>query len=109
MTKSRNGLSFGSKILLMVLACSIGLALAATSITLKECVGSYHSSIEMYKKSLFSDFDTQAQSEVETAVSMLRAIYDRSQKDGTSLQDAEKQGADLLRGLKFGKNRLSLG
>ncbi|GFE61845.1 methyl-accepting chemotaxis protein [Geobacter sp. AOG2] len=104
MTTSNNGLSFGSKILLLVLACSIGLALSTTGIALKEYVGSYRNSIEMYKKSLFSDFDTQAKSEVEMAVSMLQAIYDRSQKDGTSPEEARKQGADLLRSLKYGKD-----
>jgi methyl-accepting chemotaxis protein len=103
MATTKGSLSFGNKILLLVLVCSMGLALVTTSIALKEYVGSYHSSIEMYKKSLFSDFDTQAKSEVETAVSMLQAIYDRSQKDGTSLEEAKKQGADLLRTLKYGK------
>jgi methyl-accepting chemotaxis protein len=102
-TTAKNGLSFGNKILLMVLVCSVGLALVTTSIALKEYVGSYHSSIEMYKKSMFSDFDTQARSEVETAVSMLQTIYDRSQKDGTSQEEAKKQGADLLRTMKYGK------
>lgn len=96
-------LSFGNKILLMVLVCSTGLALATTCIALKEYVGSYHGFIEMYKKTLFSDFDNQARSEVEAAVSMLQTIYDRHQKDGTSLVDAKKQGADLLRSLKYGK------
>jgi len=104
MATSQRGLSFGNKILVLVLACSIGLALATTGIALKEYVGSYHSSIEMYRKSLFNDFDTQAKSEVEMAVSMLQAIHDRQQKEGTSPEEARKQGADMLRSLKYGKD-----
>ncbi|QEM67629.1 methyl-accepting chemotaxis protein [Geobacter sp. FeAm09] len=104
MVTGKHGLGFGNKILLMVLACSIGLALATTCIALKEYVAAYHSSIEMYKKSLFSDFDTQAKNQVEMAVSMLQAVYDRAQKDGTSPEEARKLGADLLRGLKYGKD-----
>jgi len=52
---------------------------------------------------------TQAQdllikSEVETAVSMLQAIYTKHQEGRMDLKQAKKIGADLLRGLKYGKD-----
>ena len=74
------GLGFGNKILLMVLVCSIGLASLTSLIALREYVGSYTRFIDMYRASLFSDFDSQARSEVDTAVSMLQAVYERQQK-----------------------------
>ncbi len=104
MSESKLTLSFGMKILIMVLVSSIGLALVIGIISLKQYIGSYHDFIDSYRKSLFSDFDSQARSEVETAVSMLQKIYERHQKGEISLDDAKKLGADLLRALKFGKD-----
>ena len=101
MLSNRRKLGFGTKILIMVLVSSIGLAVITSTIALKLYVGSYHSFISLYKKSLFSDFDTQSKNEVETAVSMLQRIYDRHQKGEMSLDEAKKQGADQLRELRY--------
>ena len=46
--------------------------------------------------------DLLIKSEVETAVSMLQAIYTKYQKGEMSLVQAKKLGADLLRELKYG-------
>ncbi len=104
MSRSKSALSFGMKILSVVLVSSIGLALVTGLISVKQSMDSYHGFIDSYRKSLFSNFDNQAKSEVETAVSMLQKIYERHQAGEISLDDAKKQGADLLRGLKFGKD-----
>lgn len=103
MAVSGKGLGFGNKILLMVLVCSIGLASLTSLIALREYVGSYTRFIDMYRASLFSDFDSQARSEVDTAVSMLQAVYERQQKGELSAEQARKLGADLLRELRYGK------
>jgi methyl-accepting chemotaxis protein len=103
MAVSGKGLGFGNKILLMVLVCSIGLASLTSLIALREYVGSYTRFIDMYRASLFSDFDSQARSEVDTAVSMLQAVYERQQKGELSPEQARKLGADLLRELRYGK------
>jgi len=104
MASSRNGMRFGNKILLMVLICSIGLASLTSLIALREYVGSYTRFIEMYRASLFSDFDTQAKSEVETAISMLQAVYERQQKGELTPEAARKLGADQLRRMHYGKD-----
>ena len=46
--------------------------------------------------------DLLIKSEVETAVSMLQAIYAKHQKGEMTLEQAKKLGADLLRELRFG-------
>ncbi len=104
MASSGKRLSFGNKILVMVLLCSIGLASLTSLVALREYVGSYTSFIEMYRTSLFSDFDNQARSQVETAVSMLKAVYERQQRGELSPEQARKLGADLLRDLHYGKD-----
>lgn len=47
--------------------------------------------------------DMLIKSEVETAVSMLQAIYKKHQKAEMSLEEAKRLGADLLRELRYGK------
>ena len=102
MARSRSKLSFRNKILLTVLLCSFGLAMVTTCIALNGYFGIYRNFIELYRTSLFNDFDNQAKSEVETAVGMLQALYDRHQKDGTPLAVTKKQAADMLRSLRYG-------
>jgi len=46
--------------------------------------------------------DILIKSEVETAVSMLQAIYTKHQEGEMSLVEAKKLGADLLRELRYG-------
>lgn len=46
--------------------------------------------------------DLLIRSEVETAVSMLQAVYDKYEKGEMTLAQAKKFGADLLRELRYG-------
>ncbi len=61
------------------------------------------SQLENMKKAYNEHFDTNVQYQVQTAVSMLQTIYDKSQKGEISLEEAKKLGADLLRELRFGE------
>jgi methyl-accepting chemotaxis protein len=47
--------------------------------------------------------DLLIKNEVETAVSMLQAIYTKHQKGEMNLEEAKQLGADLLRDLRYGK------
>ena len=46
--------------------------------------------------------DLLIKSEVETAVSLLQAIYTKHQQEEMTLEQAKKLGADLLRELRYG-------
>jgi methyl-accepting chemotaxis protein len=48
--------------------------------------------------------DVAIKSEVEIAISMLQTIYSRHQKGEMTLEQAKQLGADLLRGLQYGKD-----
>lgn len=50
-----------------------------------------------------SDQDLLIRSEVETAVSMLQAVYAKHQKGEMDLEKAKKLGAELLRKLRYGQ------
>jgi len=49
------------------------------------------------------DQDLLIKSEVETAVSMLQAIFTKYQQGEMTLEEAKKLGADLLRELRYGR------
>ncbi len=49
-----------------------------------------------------STWDLILRSEVDTAVSMLQAIYTKHQKGEMTLEQSKKLGADLLRELRYG-------
>lgn len=61
------------------------------------------SQLEKMQQIYNNSFDTNIKQQVETAVSMLQAIYDKSQKGEISFEEAKKLGADLLRELRFGE------
>lgn len=48
--------------------------------------------------------DQLIKSQVETAMSMLQAIYSKHQHGELTLEQAKKLGADLLRALRYGKD-----
>jgi methyl-accepting chemotaxis protein len=48
--------------------------------------------------------DLMSKNEVETAVSMLQTIYSKHQKGELTLEQAKQLGAELLRGLRYGKD-----
>ncbi|WP_224960455.1 methyl-accepting chemotaxis protein [Geomonas subterranea] len=102
--KQKNRLSFQTKLLLLVLVscCVLG---APTGLTvMKQFYDLTARFNESYRESLYTNSDLLAKAEVQTAVSLLQEISDRQQKGEITADDAKKQGADLLRGLKFGKD-----
>lgn len=66
-------------------------------------IRSNHRSIAEFDASLRNNFDKNARIEVESAVSILQNLYDQSQKGFISLEDAKKQGANLLRNMRYDK------
>ena len=48
--------------------------------------------------------DVLINGEVETAISMLQAIFSKHQKGELTLEQAKQLGAELLRGLRYGKD-----
>jgi len=49
--------------------------------------------------------DLVIKTQVETAVSLLNALYQKSQKGEFSIDEAKQRSADLLRELRYGKNK----
>jgi len=49
--------------------------------------------------------DLVIKTQVETAVSLLDALYQKSQKGEFSIDEAKQRSADLLRELRYGKNK----
>ena len=104
MNSSLASITFKAKIVLLVLTSCLILGAPTGFIALKEVVNSHLNFVETYKKSLYANFDTQAKSEVELAVSALQHVYDRHKKGEMSLDEAKQLGADIIRNLHYGKD-----
>ncbi|GFO58397.1 chemotaxis protein [Geomonas silvestris] len=97
-------MGFGAKVLCLVLFSSIGTALVVSAIALTQYNTSYKGFMESYRQSLFADFDSQAKSQVQSAISMLQKVADMEQRNELTPEAARKVGADLLRGMKYGES-----
>ncbi|MBJ6724959.1 methyl-accepting chemotaxis protein [Geomesophilobacter sediminis] len=73
-------------------------------IALKQFHDSHNAFVDSYRSALYADFDAKAKAEVELAVSMLQRISDRQQRGEMTLDEAKAAGADLLRGMRYGKD-----
>ncbi|OGT97415.1 MAG: chemotaxis protein [Geobacteraceae bacterium GWC2_48_7] len=104
MNFSLSSISFKAKILLLVLSSCFALGAPTGTIALKEFINSHNTFIDSYRKSLFHDFDHQAKSQVELAVSILKRVNERHEKGELSLEAAKLMGADIIRNLNFGNN-----
>lgn len=102
MNMSLSGISFRAKILLLVLTSCFILGAPTGTIALKEFIKSHKTFIDSYRKSLFTDFDNQAKSQVELAASILQRVEERYEKGELSLDEAKTIGTDVLNNLHFG-------
>lgn len=101
---SLKSISFKSKILLLVLSSCFAFGAPAGYIALKEFINSHTNFMASYRTSLFNDFDVQAKSQVELAVGILQNANKNYEDGKITLDEAKKIGADIVRGLRFGKD-----
>jgi methyl-accepting chemotaxis protein len=104
MNLSLRNISFKAKILFLVLSSCFALGAPTGYIALNEFVKSHTNFMASYRASLFNDFDSQAKSQVELAVGILRHVYKHHEEGLLTLEEAKKLGAELVRDLRFGKD-----
>lgn len=90
-------------ILLSVLSCLIvALIIGGLSIfSIQQLTKQHITSLENTSK---QNFDMIAKQEVETAVSILNDLYNKSQKGEISLDEAKTSGANIIRNLRYNKD-----
>lgn len=96
------------KISYKIISMAIGIVL--TACLLIGGVGAYqiiqikNNSLTTLENSMREDYDKQIKNEVETAVTLLNGVYNKHKNGEITLEQAKKEGADLLRGLKYNKD-----
>lgn len=96
-------ISVKAKMVLMAVVTLIGLltlggvALIQLQNLEKEVVGTLEQSIR-------EDYDENIKEQVDNAISMLETVYAKCEAGECTLEEAEKEGADLLRELRYGEN-----
>ncbi|MGE4284956.1 MAG: methyl-accepting chemotaxis protein [Clostridia bacterium] len=89
-------------ILLSIMSCLIvGITIGAISIySILQLTSQNITSLE---NTSHENFDMIAKHEVETAVSILKDLYDQNQKGEISLTEAKTRGANIIRNLRYDK------
>ena len=89
--------------LLMALVTLLGLLVlgGVALIQLSNLEGQILTAVE---ESIRSDYDDSIKEQVDNAISLLNTIYAKSESGACTLEEAKKEGADLLRELRYGEN-----
>lgn len=86
----------------MIIVVFLGLSLGAVMVT--NILVDASASMRSYDANLRESFDRLVQSEVETAVSLLKTVNARIEKGELTKEAGIKLGADLLRELRYGQD-----
>lgn len=92
------------KIVSMVIGIVLTVCFLIGGIGTYQIIQIKNNSLTTLEKSMRDDYDKQIKNEVETAVTLLDGINKKYEKGEMTLDQAKKEGADLLRGLKYNKD-----
>lgn len=90
------------KMILMAIITFIGL-ITLGGVTILELRSLRNDATEILETSIRTDYDQNIKEQVENAISMLDAVYNRYENGECSLQEATDMGATLLRDLRYGE------
>lgn len=91
------------KIIALAFVVTVITAFSITGISLYWINKSNDQFLQKLSSSLYGDYDNMVKQEIETAVSMLQSVVDQAGKGTLAKTEAEKIGAELLRGLRYGQ------
>ena len=97
-------MSFRTKLLLFVFVGSFVALAALSGIAVSRMHALSDAMLVTQKKSLLDDYDALIKSQVHTAVSLIATIESRVGKGEITVDEAKKQGADLVRQLRYQKD-----
>lgn len=98
MKKISHKIIFLSMLICVIVTAAIG----GTAIV--KTIMTNNQTVKEIDTALRDNFDKNARFEVETAVSVLQGLYDKAQKGDISMDEAKKQGASIIRGMKYNKD-----
>ena len=93
-----------SKIILMAISIVFFTALIIGTFVGVQNYNTNTKMVASLDKTIRDNFDNEIKYQVQNAISMLDGVNKRFEKGEITLEEAKKQGADQLRGLKFGKD-----
>lgn len=95
-------LSVRMKMILMAVITLLGL-LAVGVFSMRQVFLMESTAEAILRQSIEEDYDTNIRNQVENAISLLEAEYAKYEAGECTLEEAKKQGADMLRELRYGE------
>jgi len=96
-----NKLSFSTKMSLMLLFSCLLVATLVAGVAVYQQISASRASLEALRKTLYTDYDHTAKTQVEAAISLLKGFHDRSQNGEITPEEARQQSARALGDLRF--------
>ena len=87
--------------LIVIIVLGTGLSIGCFSVYVVNSVKS--DILNQQKEQMLSSYDETIKNQVESAISVLDGLNSKYKKGEITLYEAQKQGADLLRNMKYGK------
>lgn len=88
-------------LLMLIVVITVG---AVGVLSVSEMYAQKAVSLQAQEDAIRSDYDQNVQQQVENAISLLQAVYDKAQAGEYTMEEAELLGASLLRGLEYGES-----
>jgi methyl-accepting chemotaxis protein len=93
-----------TKIILLAFGMSLFVGIVSGLVLLYSLKQTNNTNLELLEQNLRSNFDLTAKEQVETTISLIKAINDMPENDSFGVEEKKKLAADLTRELRYGKD-----
>ncbi len=93
--------SLRAKFIMMMVGASLITLLGVGAVFLQNMSAQQEAEMEMYRNTLRADVERELKIETETAVSIVKQVYERQKKGELTEAQAKKTAADLVRDLRY--------
>lgn len=94
-------MSLKGRFLLMVIGIAVLTTICVSAAFIVNLKSESERQVASVKQTMITDVERELKIETETAVSLIKQIYDRQQKGELTEEQAKKQAADLVRDLRY--------
>ncbi|MGE4288463.1 MAG: cache domain-containing protein, partial [Salinivirgaceae bacterium] len=92
-----------TKIILLAFGMSLFVGIVSGLVLLYSLKQTNNTNLKLLEQNLRSNFDLTAKEQVETTISLIKAINNMPENDSFGVEEKKKLAADLTRELRYGK------
>ncbi len=94
-------MSLKGRFVIMVVGTAVLTTLLVSALFITNLISETDRQVETYRRTLTQDVERELKIETESAITIIKQIYDRQQKGELTEEQAKKQAADLVRDMRY--------